>query len=48
MDYAVVAGSDDGEKLEHAPELLLVHGDERAAAAPRPSPALGPADALAA
>jgi hypothetical protein len=33
MDYAVVAGSDDGEEIEHAPELLLVHGDEHAAAA---------------
>jgi hypothetical protein len=32
MDYAVVAGSDDGEEIEHAPELLLVHGDEHAAA----------------
>lgn len=24
--YAVVPGADDGEELEHAPELLLVHG----------------------
>jgi len=24
--YTVVAGPDDGEELEHAPELLLVHG----------------------
>lgn len=28
-DYAIVTGADDGEEVEHAPELLLVHGRHR-------------------